>query len=237
MLNLITDRTASDASRIDRLLKKGMQNWTADERLYFFNGSGGYEAVSTLTDDIATLTDTVAVYVGNGVVRGAYNHTDLNRVTAAMDGIKARLEKDGYRVDGYRETVNEWSDSDAPRAAQLEAYLANVAAIRGVLDVLPTTPETPEDMDLLTWMEANDIEQILVDVETVAQSMRKIYRRSNQVAFYSGFGLWFTVADELPVLPDIYVSGEALSLAANASVSDGNLALAVGYTVGETLVL
>ena len=197
MLYLITDRSASDVSRIDRLLKKGRRNWTADERLYFFNGSGGYEAVSTLTDEISTLTDTVTVYIGDGVVRGAYNYTDLNRVTAAMDGIKARLEKDGYRVDGYRDTVNEWSDSDAPRAAQLEAYLANVAAIRAVLDVLPTTPETPEDMDLLTWMEANDIEQILVDVETLAQSMRKVFRRSNQVAFYSGFGLWFTVADEL----------------------------------------
>lgn len=198
MLNLITDRTAADASLINRLLKKGRANWTAEERLYFFCGAGEYETVSTQTDEIATLTDTVAVYVGDGVVRGAYNYTDLNRVTAAMDYIKSRLELDGYRVDGYRETVKEWSDSDAPRTEQLNAYLANVAAIRATLDVLPTTPETPADMDLLTWMEANDIEQILVDVETVAQSMRKVYRRSNQVAFYSGFGLWFTVADEEP---------------------------------------
>ena len=237
MLNLITDRTASDASRIDRLLKKGRQNWTVDERLYFFNGSGGYEALATTTDEIATLTDKVAVYVGDGVVLGAYNHTDLNRVTAAMDGIKARLEKDGYRVDGYRETVKEWSDSDAPREAQLEAYLDNVSAIRAVLDVLPTTPETPEDMDLLTWMEANDIEQILVDVETLAQSMRKIYRRSNQVAFYSGFGLYFTHVFEEPEMPGAYVSGETLVLLTNASVDGTDLKLTAGAVSGETLTL
>lgn len=210
ILNLITDRTEADRDRALEIVKKL---------------------------NAGTATDTEREDLLSGRLKGTYDHTDLNRVTTAMEGIKARLEKDGYRVDGYRETVKEWSDSDAPRAAQLEAYLANVAAIRGVLDVLPTTPETPEDMDLLTWMEANDIEQILVDVETLAQSMRKVFRRSNQVAFYSGFGLWFTVADEEPVLPDIYVSGEALSLAANASVSAGNLALDVGFTVGETLVL
>lgn len=146
---------------------------------------------------LGTATDAEKAEWNSATLKGAYNHTDLNRVIAAMDGIKARLEKDGYRVDGYRETVKEWSDSDEPREAQMEAYLANVEAIRGVLDVLPTTPETPKDMNFLTWIEANDIEQILVDVETLAQSMRKIYRRSNQVAFYSGFGLWFTVADEL----------------------------------------
>lgn len=35
-------------------------------------------------------------------LKGAYNHTDLNRVTAAMDALKAKLEGYGYAVPGYQ---------------------------------------------------------------------------------------------------------------------------------------
>ena len=35
-------------------------------------------------------------------MKGAYNYTDLNRVTAAMDALKARLEGYGYSVPGYQ---------------------------------------------------------------------------------------------------------------------------------------
>ena len=71
-----------------------------------------------------------------------------------------------------------WKQSDVPTASQMASYLSNVEAIRSVLEVLPTTPETPESMELLTWVEANNIEQILVDVETIITSMSQIFLRA-----------------------------------------------------------
>ena len=71
-----------------------------------------------------------------------------------------------------------WYYFDVPTTSQMSSYLSNVEAIRSVLEVLPTTPETPESMELLTWAEANNIEQILVDVETVITSMSQIFLRA-----------------------------------------------------------
>lgn len=71
-----------------------------------------------------------------------------------------------------------WYEDDIPTPELMAAYLSNVEAIRSVLEVLPTTPETPESMELLTWAEANNIEQILVDVETIITSMSQIFLRA-----------------------------------------------------------
>ena len=206
---LVTDRTMADVTRVKQIAER-IKNGTASE--------------SDITE------------FNSAAMKGAYNYTDLKRVTAAMEYIKSRLEMDGYLVDGYIESGAEWSESDAPNAEQLNAYLSNVEAIRSALDVLPTTPDTPEDMDLLTWMEANDIEQILVDVENVAKAMRKIYRRANQVTFYSGYGLYFSSADVEPVLPDVYVTGNKLVIQNSTEVFDENLILSAGTVTGETLV-
>ena len=85
-----------------------------------------------------------------------------------------------------------WYESDIPTAAQMEAYLANVEALRSVLDVLSTTPETPESMEALTWKKANDIEQILVDVQTVVTAMTRIFLRSGMAwAVSGGPGFYF----------------------------------------------
>lgn len=86
-----------------------------------------------------------------------------------------------------------WYESDVPTSESMAAYLANVAALRGVLDILPTTPETPESMEALTWVEANNIEQILIDVQTVLTSLSKIFLRAGMVwAVSGGPGFYFT---------------------------------------------
>lgn len=79
-----------------------------------------------------------------------------------------------------------WYESDVPTSESMAAYLANVAALRGVLDILPTTPETPESMEALTWVEANNIEQILLDVQTILTSLSKIFLRAGMVWAVSG---------------------------------------------------
>ena len=72
---LITDRTQADVDRVKAIAKK-IENGTASEsELAEFNSAA---------------------------MKGAYNYMDLNRVTAAMEALKAKLEGYGYAVPGYR---------------------------------------------------------------------------------------------------------------------------------------
>lgn len=73
---LITDRSASDLELLRDLLSTPMSDWTA-EQLAQFN-----QAIS----------------------KGAYNYTDLNRVTACMDYLNERLTALGY-VTGYHPII------------------------------------------------------------------------------------------------------------------------------------
>lgn len=149
LLNLITDRTQGDVSRVTALAAK-VSAGTATEA----------EKTEWFTD-----------------LKGAYNASDLNRVGAAVAYVAGRLT--GY---GYSVTVSprqDWQDSDIPTPESMTAYLADVAALRAVLTVAADTPEVPKDMERLTWQEANDIEQILVDVDELLTRMAAAW-------FYSG---------------------------------------------------
>lgn len=110
-------------------------------------------------------------------LKGAYNASDLNRVGAAVAYVAGRLN--GY---GYYVSVNpkqDWTGSDIPTAGQLAAYLRDVAALRGAIAVMDSTPPTPESASGLTWQEANNIEQIILDVDELLTRMAAAW-------FYSG---------------------------------------------------
>lgn len=133
---LVTDRTQADVNRVKQIAEK-IKNGTASEsELAEFNSAA---------------------------MKGAYNYTDLNRVTAAMEALKAKLEGYGYAVPGYQ-YIEPFSESGWPTPQNMAVYLQNVAAIRSVLAVMASTPKVPEDMVGLMVQEANDIEVILLDV-------------------------------------------------------------------------
>ena len=133
---LVTDRTQADVNRVKQIAEK-IKNGTASEsELAEFNSAA---------------------------MKGAYNHTDLNRVTAAMDALKAKLEGYGYNVPGYRYT-EPFSEYGWPTPETMTVYLLNVSAIRAVLAVMKSTPSVPVDMERLLLQEANNIEIILSDV-------------------------------------------------------------------------
>ena len=72
---LVTDRTQADVNRVKQIAEK-IKNGTASEsELSEFNSAS---------------------------MKGAYNYTDLNRVTAAMEALKTKLEGYGYAVPGYQ---------------------------------------------------------------------------------------------------------------------------------------
>ena len=112
----------------------------------------------------------------NGL-EGAYNASDLNRVGAAVAYVAGRLTGYGYVVSVSPR--QDWQVTDIPTQESMTAYLADVAALRAALTVATDTPEVPEDMERLTWQEANNIEQILVDVDELLTRMAAAW-------FYSG---------------------------------------------------
>lgn len=203
---LIYDRTAADTAALEALFAKAKAGSLTDE-------------------EWAVLADPAH--------KGAYNYTDLNRVTTALEYLRGVLEGYGYTPNGYVRFTRIWQEEDNPTPAQMRQYLANVAAIRATLAVLPTTPTVPDDMEDLTVAEANAIEKILVDVETVIKSMEQIFLHSGQVLVYSGFGLYFLSQEP----SSSTVSDETLAIGSSASVANAVLTLSVGTVSTETLTL
>ena len=73
----------------------------------------------------------------------------------------------------------EWLETDAPTLTQMQRYLGNVSALRGVLELPEDTAAVPEGMAGLTLEEANAIEDILESIEGWIQGMMQAW-------FYSG---------------------------------------------------
>lgn len=148
-LNLITNRTQADVDRVAALTARV---------------SAGTETAAELAEWLSDL-------------KGAYNASDLNRVGAAVSYVAGRLN--GY---GYAVTVTakqDWTISDIPTQESMTAYLADVAALRVAIAVMASTPPTPDSASGLTWQEANNIEQILLDVDELLTRMAAAW-------FYSG---------------------------------------------------
>lgn len=72
-----------------------------------------------------------------------------------------------------------WYEADVPTVGQMETHRGNVASLRAVIAVLLSTPETPETMRALNYIKANNIEQILIDLDTLIIKM-------TQAWFFSG---------------------------------------------------
>lgn len=102
-------------------------------------------------------------------MKGAYNASDLNRVGAAVEYIANRLNDNGYTVEVTAR--QNWTREDSPTAEDMASYIADVVAIRSALAVKPTTPAAPDDAYDLTYIEANNIEQIMLDVDALITTM------------------------------------------------------------------
>lgn len=79
-----------------------------------------------------------------------------------------------------------WYKEDSPRIEQLQQYVDNVAAIRSALGEPQNTPDAPASIAKLTVEVANNIEKILLAVETAIQQTVKCMVRSNSFTFWSG---------------------------------------------------
>ena len=139
---LITDRTASDVAKVREIAKKIMDGTISEEEVAEFNSAA---------------------------MKGAYNYTDLNRVTEAMEYLDGILSARGY-ITGYVPVKDVWYAEDVPVASQMQQYLSNVAKLKAVVSD-GVSIALPADMVGLTIAEANTIEQILVTVNDLLMRM------------------------------------------------------------------
>ena len=148
-LHLITDRTQADVDRVRALLRK----WR--------------DGTISAAEKAEWALD----------LKGAYDASDLNRVGAAVRYVAGRLQEYGYKVAVAPK--DDWLEDDDPTAGQMESYRRDIAAIRAALAVKPSTPPAPDSMDGLTYVEATNREQILLDVDALLTLI-------SQGLYYSG---------------------------------------------------
>lgn len=128
------------------------------------------------------ITDRTAEDVANKTAKGFYNASDLNRVGAAVQYVAERFAAQGYAVAVIPKT--DWLVSDIPTASELETYRQNIATLRALIAVMKSTPETPETMRFLDYIKANDIERILLDLDTLLTNAALAWYQSGEI--YAG---------------------------------------------------
>ena len=145
---LVTDRTAADVVRWLELRDKGFANMTESEREEWFSG-----------------------------LKGSYNATDLNRVGYCLNYLFERLTEAGYiAYPNIFTAKTDWTFSSIPTASDIQEYLRAVSVIRNALATFPGTPAAPTNARGLTYLQANDIEKILLSVETAINNMIAVFR-------------------------------------------------------------
>lgn len=131
---------------------------------------------------LSLITDRTRADVVNQTDKGFYNASDLNRVGAAVQYVAERFAAQGYTVAVSPKT--DWLASDIPTASELETYRQNIATLRALIAVMKSTPETPETMRFLDYIKANDIERILLDLDTLLTNAALAWYQSGEL--YAG---------------------------------------------------
>ena len=147
---LVTNRTEQHVAKLKEILSKPMSEWTEDEADYFWYGGEPLYA----TDGILSATDGV-LYAndgGDGIQRGAYNATDLNRVGQACIYLIGLIASLGYDTSAYAQLRTNWSVTDVPTAAEMATYLATIARLKAQFSAVQDIPST---MNALTYQGAN----------------------------------------------------------------------------------
>lgn len=96
-------------------------------------------------------------------MKGALSYMDYNRIESGIQEIASILNasvsvKTDWDVNGYL-TV-----SDASR------WLSNIKAIRSLCSGKNDTPETPASLNYMHYTIINQVEEILLDIETIANN-------------------------------------------------------------------
>lgn len=103
--------------------------------------------------------------------KGYYNSDDLNRVIGAVNYLAGVFQGYGYDIPGYSQQTDNWGIGKVPTRAQMQTYLSNIQSLNSLLAALPSTPALPQSMAFLDYVEANNIEQVLIDLDGTLQRL------------------------------------------------------------------
>lgn len=131
---------------------------------------------------LSLITDRTRADVENETDKGFYNASDLNRVGAAVEYIAGRFAALGYACPVT--VKKDWLTSDTPTQRQMETYRQNIVTLRGQIAAMQSTPNAPASMAGLNYVKANDIEQILLDLDALIDNLIKSWYFSGEV--YAG---------------------------------------------------
>lgn len=146
---MITDRTKQDVARWKELHDKGWLAMTDAERKEW-----------------------------SGEMKGRYAATDMNRVENAVGVLSAQMVELGY-LDAPLTVRTNWNMWSVPTRQDMVRYLENVATLRGLMPLYADTPEAPTINQKFNYERANDLEQILLDVDRMITSIPQSW-------FYAG---------------------------------------------------
>lgn len=148
-----------------------------------YNDAGESAAVTLLVlVQLELITDRTRADVANQTDKGFYNASDLNRVGAAVEYIAGRFAALGYACPVT--VKKDWLTSDTPTQRQMETYRQNIVTLRGQIAVMASTPEAPASMAGLNYVKANNIEQILLDLDALIDNITKSWYFSGEL--YAG---------------------------------------------------
>ncbi len=108
--------------------------------------------------------------------KGNYNASDLNRIESWMQYLKELLAEYGYYAN--IQTKTDWviGLGKPNMTTEINRIKTNLQTLKDVFYVRSTTPEVPSTTRVaINYVEANNIEQIINDIEYLINSMSQYF--------------------------------------------------------------
>ena len=108
-----------------------------------------------------------------------YNYTDLNRIEHWCEYLSKILNNYNYFVNISIKT--NWTMLDLPTQSEMERIRENVNRLK---EADFSFTQIPENLEYMTWQKANDIENILYEIDTLLKNMISQFYHCGEI--YSG---------------------------------------------------
>lgn len=104
--------------------------------------------------------------------KGTFNAEDLNRIENKQAELKNLFNKMGYFPDTENKT--DWTTDDMFTKADFQRIISNHNSLRALFYTYSNTPDTPGVS--FHYEDINALEKILVDMEIIANTIKKDYK-------------------------------------------------------------
>ena len=108
--------------------------------------------------------------------KGCITHETLNRIENNQQVLKTLLNEAGYWSIPIQNKTN-WTINDILHEEDWERIVQNETVLKNAFYIYTTTPTTPNY--ILYYTNINDLEKILLDLNTMIYTMKTYYRECN----------------------------------------------------------